>query len=165
MKTQVTNNTNNIEALERQFTTLDNKIDAFDARLTSAEGNIVNLTTRVAKTESDITDIKGKLSAQDEKFAELNSKIESLTALVQDLVGGDVAGLLSEIEKIKKVTGYETYTNTKNMSVRLDEIEGNVDDNATEINTIENNMIGSKESPVEGSIWHELNNIIDAGMF
>ena len=165
LKTQVTNNTNNIEALERQFTTLDNKIDTFDARLTSAEGNIVNLTTRVAKTESDITDIKGQLSAQDAKFVELNNKIESLTALVQDLVGGDVAVLLSEIEKIKKVTGYETYTNTKNMSVRLDEIEGNVDDNATEINTIENNMIGSKDNPVEGSIWYELNNIIDAGMF
>ena len=165
LKTQVTNNTNNIEALERQFTTLDNKIDTFDARLTSAEGNIVNLTTRVAKTESDITDIKGQLSAQDAKFVELNNKIESLTALVQGLVSGDVAGLLSEIEKIKKVTGYETYTNTKNMSVRLDEIEGNVEGNATEINTIENNMIGSKDNPVEGSIWYELNNIIDAGIF
>lgn len=165
LKTQVTNNTNNIEALERQFTTLDNKIDTFDARLTSAEGNIVNLTTRVAKTEGDIADIKNKLAEHDGKFAEMNSKIENLTALVQDLVGGDVGGLLSEIEKIKKVTGYETYTNTKNMSVRLDEIEGNVDDNATEINTIENNMIGSKDNPVEGSIWYEFNNIIDAGIF
>lgn len=165
LKTQVTNNTNNIEALERQFTTLDNKIDTFDARLTSAEGNIVNLTTRVAKTESDITDIKGKLSAQDAKFAEMNSKIETLTTLINDLVDGDVTKLLAELEKIKKVTGYDTYANTKNMSVRLDEIEGNVDDNATEINTIENNMIGSKDNPVEGSIWYELNNIIDAGMF
>lgn len=165
LKTQVTNNTNNIEALERQFTTLDNKIDTFDARLTSAERNIVNLTTRVAKTESDITDIKGKLSAQDAKFAEMNSKIETLTTLINDLVDGDVTKLLAELEKIKKVTGYDTYANTKNMSVRLDEIEGNVDDNATEINTIENNMIGSKDNPVEGSIWYELNNIIDAGMF
>lgn len=165
LKTQVTNNTNNIEALERQFTTLDNKIDTFDARLTSAEGNIVNLTTRVAKTESDITDIKGKLSAQDEKFAEMNSKIEALTTLINNLVNGDVTKLLAELEKIKKVTGYETYTNSKNMSVRLDKIEGNVGNNTTEINNIKNNMIGSKESPVEGSIWHELNNIIDAGMF
>ena len=165
LKTQVTNNTNNIEALERQFTTLDNKIDTFDARLTSAEGNIVNLTTRVAKTESDITDIKGQLSAQDAKFVELNNKIESLTALVQGLVSGDVAGLLSEIEKIKKVTGYDTYANSKNMSVRLDEIEGNVGGNAAEINTIKTDMIGSKVDPVEGSIWYKLNNIIDAGMF
>lgn len=165
LKTQVTNNTNNIEALERQFTTLDNKIDTFDARLTSAEGNIVNLTTRVAKTESDITDIKGKLSAQDAKFAEMNSKIEALTTLINNLVDGDVKALLAELEKIKIATGYNTYTNSKNMSVRLDEIEGNVEGNATEINTIENNMIGSKDNPVEGSIWYELNNIIDAGMF
>ena len=166
LKTQVTNNTNDIDALERQFTTLDNKIDTFDARLTSAEGNIVNLTTRVAKTESDITDIKGKLSAQDAKFVELNNKIESLTALVQGLVSGDVAGLLSEIEKIKKVTGYDTYANSKNMSVRLDKIEENTsDDVVTEINNIKNDMIGPKDGSVEGSIWHELNNIIDAGTF
>ena len=166
LKTQVTNNTNDIDALERQFTTLDNKIDTFETRLTSAEGNIANLTIRVAKTESDITDIKGQLSAQDAKFVELNSKIESLTALVQDLVGGDVAGLLSEIEKIKRVTGYETYTNTKNMSVRLDKIEENTsDDVVTEINNIKNGMIGPKDGSVEGSIWYELNNIIDAGTF
>ena len=166
LKTQVTNNTNDIDALERQFTTLDNKIDTFETRLTSAEGNIANLTIRVAKTESDITDIKGKLSAQDAKFVELNSKIENLTALVQDLVGGDVAGLLSEIEKIKRVTGYETYTNTKNMSVRLDKIEENtIGDVVTEINNIKNDMIGPKDGSVEGSIWYELNNIIDAGTF
>lgn len=165
LKAQVTNNTNDIDALERQFTTLDNKIDTFETRLTSAEGNIANLTIRVAKTESDIADIKNKLAEHDGNFAEMDSKIEDLTTLINDLVKGDVTKLLAELEKIKTVTGYNTYDNSKNMSVRLDEIEGNVDDNATKINTIENNMIGPKDGSVEGSIWHELNNIIDAGTF
>ena len=113
----------------------------------------------------DIADIKNKLAEHDGKFAEMNSKIEALTTLINGLVNGDVRALLAELDKIKIATGYNTYTNSKNMSVRLDEIEGNVEGNATEINTIENNMIGSKDNPVEGSIWYELNNIIDAGIF
>ena len=51
------------------------------------------------------------------------------------------------------------------MSISLNDIEGNVGNNTTEINTIKTDMIGSKVDPVEGSIWHKLNNIIDAGMF
>lgn len=165
LKAQVTTNTNNIAALKNQFNELDTKVDALDGRLATAVGNITNLTTRIGQTEGDIADIKNKLAEHDGKFAEMNSKIEALTTLINKLVNGDVTKLLAELEKIKTVTGYDTYDNSKNMSVRLDEIEGNVDDNATEINTIENNMIGPKDGSVEGSIWHELNNIIDAGTF
>lgn len=165
LKTQVTTNTNDIAALKNQFNALDTKVDVLDGRLTTAEGNITNLTTRIGQAEGDIADIKNKLAEHDEKFAEMNSKIETLTTLINNLVKGDVTKLLDELEKIKTVTGYNTYDNSKNMSVRLDEIEGNVDDNAIEINTIENNMIGPKDGSVEGSIWHELNNIIDAGTF
>ena len=165
LKAQVTINTNDIAALKNQFNALDTKVDALDGRLTTAEGNITNLTTRIGQAEGDIADIKDKLAEYDGKFAEMNGKIEALTTLINDLVDGDVTALLAELEKIKIATGYNTYTNSKNMSVRLDEIEGNVDDNATEINTIENNMIGPKDGSVEGSIWHELNNIIDAGTF
>ena len=165
LKAQVTTNTNDIAALKNQFNALDTKVDALDGRLTTAEGNITNLTTRIGQTEGDIADIKNKLAEHDGKFAEMNSKIEALTTLINDLVEGDVTELLAELEKIKIATGYNTYTNGKNMSTRLDEIEGNVEDNATEINTIENNMIGPKDGSVEGSIWHELNNIIDAGTF
>ena len=165
LKTQVTTNTTDIVALKNQFNALDTKVDALDGRLTTAEGNITNLTTRIGQTEGDIADIKNKLAEHDGKFAEMNSKIEALTTLINKLVDGNVTKLLAELEKIKIATGYNTYTNSKNMSVRLDEIEGNVDENATEINTIENNMIGLKDGSVEGSIWHELNNIIDAGTF
>ena len=165
LKTQVTTNTNDIAALKNQFNALDTKVDALDGRLTTAEGNITNLTTRIGQTEGDIAGIKNKLAEYDGKFAEMNGKIEALTTLINDLVDGDVTVLLAELEKIKTVTGYDTYAKSKNMSVRLDEIEGNVVDNATEINTIENNMIGPKDGSAEGSIWHELNNIIDAGTF
>ena len=165
LKAQVTTNTNDIAALKNQFNALDTKVNALDGRLTTAEGNITNLTTRIGQTEGDIADIKNKLAEHDGKFAEMNGKIEALTTLINDLVNGDVTELLAELEKIKIATGYNAYTNSKNMSVRLDEIEGNVDKNATEINTIENNMIGPKDGSVEGSIWHELNNIIDAGTF
>lgn len=165
LKAQVTINTNDIATLKNQFNALDTKVDALDGRLTTAEGNITNLTTRIGQAEDNIADIKDKLAEYDGKFAEMNGKIEALTTLINDLVDGDVTALLAELEKIKIATGYNTYTNSKNMSVRLDEIEGNVDENATEINTIENNMIGPKDGSVEGSIWHELNNIIDAGTF
>lgn len=165
LKAQVTINTNDIATLKNQFNALDTKVDALDGRLTTAEGNITNLTTRIGQAEGDIADIKDKLAEYDGKFAEMNGKIEALTTLINDLVDGDVTALLAELEKIKTVTGYDTYANSKNMSVRLDEIEGNVVDNATEINTIENNMIGPKDGSAEGSIWHELNNIIDAGTF
>lgn len=165
LKTQVTTNTNDIAALKNQFNALDTKVDGLDGRLTTAEGNITNLTTQIETVEGNITEINDKLAEHDEKFAEMNSKIEALTRLINKLVDGDVRKLLDELEKIKIATGYNTYTNGKNMSTRLDEIEGNVDKNATKINTIENNMIGPKDGSVEGSIWHELNNIIDAGTF
>ena len=165
LKTQVTTNTNEIAALKNQFNELDTKVDAFDGRLATAEGNITTLTTQIATVEGNITDIKNKLAEHDEKFAKMNSKIEALTTLINNLVGGDVKALSAEIEKIKTATGYNTYANPKNMSTRLDDIEANVGNNTTEINNIKNNMIGSKESPAEGSIWHELNNIIDAGTF
>ena len=167
LKTQVTTNTNDIAALKNQFNELDTKVDALDGRLATAEGNITTLTTRIETVEGDITEINGKLAGYETKFGEINKQIEELRALINGLIagGGDITALSDEIEKIKIATGYNTYANPKNMSTRLDEIEGNVGNNTTEINDIKNNMIGSKESPAEGSIWHELNNIIDAGMF
>ena len=167
LKTQVTTNTNDIAALKNKFNELDTKVDALDGRLTTAEGNITALTTRIETVEGDITVINGKLAVYETKFGEIDKAIEELRALINGLIagGGDITALSAEIEKIKTATGYNTYANPKNMSTRLDEIEGNVGNNTTEINNIKNNMIGSKESPAEGSIWHELNNIVDAGMF
>ena len=167
LKTQVTTNTNDIAALKNQFNELDAKVDALDGRLATAEGNITTLTTRIENVEGDITEINGKLAGYETKFGVINNQIEELKALINGLIagGGNITALSAEIEKIKTATGYNTYANPKNMSTRLDDIEGNVGNNTTEINNIKNNMIGSKESPAEGSIWHELNNIIDAGMF
>ena len=167
LKTQVTTNTNDIAALKNQFNELDAKVDALDGRLATAEGNITTLTTRIENVEGNITEINGKLAGYETKFGVINNQIEELKALINGLIagGGNITALSAEIEKIKTATGYNTYANPKNMSTRLDDIEGNVGNNTTEINNIKNNMIGSKESPSEGSIWHELNNIIDAGMF
>ena len=167
LKTQVTTNTNDIAALKNQFNELDAKVDALDGRLATAEGNITTLTTRIENVEGNITEINGKLAGYETKFGVINNQIEELKALINGLIagGGNITALSAEIEKIKTATGYNTYANPKNMSTRLDDIEGNVGNNTTEINNIKNNMIGSKESPAEGSIWHELNNIIDAGMF
>lgn len=163
LKTQATTNTNDIAALKNQFNELDTKVDALDGRLATAEENITTLTTQIETVEGNITVINDKLAGYETKFGEIDKAIEDLRALINGL--GDITALSAEIEKIKTATGYNTYANPKNMSTRLDEIEGNVKDNATEINTIENNMIGLKDGSVEGSIWHELNNIIDAGTF
>ena len=167
LKNQVGINTNDIAALKNQFNELDTKVDALDGRLATVEGNITTLTTQIATVEGNITEINGKLAVYETKFGEIDKAIEDLRALINGLIagGGDITALSAEIEKIKTATGYNTYANPKNMSTRLDAIEGNVGNNTTEINNIKNNMIGSKESPAEGSIWHELNNIIDAGMF
>ena len=167
LKNQVGINTNEIAALKNQFNELDTKVDALDGRLATAEGNITTLTTRIETVEGDITVINGKLAGYETKFGEIDKAIEDLRALINGLIagGGDITALSAEIEKIKTATGYNTYANPKNMSTRLDDIEANVGNNTTEINNIKNNMIGSKESPAEGSIWHELNNIVDAGMF
>lgn len=163
LKAQVTTNTNNIAALKNQFNELDTKVDALDGRLATAEGNITTLTTQIETVEGNITEINGKLAEYETKFGEINNQIKELRALIEGL--GDITALSAEIEKIKTATGYNTYANPKNMSTRLDDIEGNVGNNTTEINNIKNNMIGSKDGSVEGSIWHELNNIIDAGIF
>lgn len=163
LKAQVTTNTNDIAALKNQFNALDTKVDALDGRLTAAEGNITNLTTRIENVEGNITEINGKLAVYETKFGEIDKAIEELRALINGL--GDITALSAEIEKIKTATGYNTYANPKNMSTRLDDIEVNVGNNTTEINNIKNNMIGSKDGSVEGSIWYELNNIIDAGTF
>lgn len=163
LKAQVTTNTNNIAALKNQFNELDTKVDALNGRLATAEGNITTLTTQIETVEGNITEINGKLAEYETKFGEINNQIKGLRALIEGL--GDITALSTEIEKIKTATGYNTYANPKNMSTRLDDIEGNVGNNTTEINNIKNNMIGSKDGSVEGSIWHELNNIIDAGIF
>lgn len=74
-----------------------------------------------------------------------------------------VNGLLEEIVSINNATGYKTYNNSKNMSERLDEIENNfVGGIANEVNKIKNEL-GDKENPADGTIWYEINNLVDSG--
>ena len=164
---RVTTAEENINNLTTRVTTAEGNITVLTAQVTTAEGNITALTERVGQSESAIAEIRTTLAGHEERLTNMNRQIETLTELIEGLTGGggDITALLAEINKIKAATGYDTYENSQTMSARLDEIEGNVGGNAAEINTIKTDMIGSKESPAEGSIWYELNNIIDAGMF
>ena len=106
---------------------------------------------------------EGKISGQlaidklREKLAALETKVEKYET--------QIATLTDALAKIKLVTGYESYTNAKNMSVRLDELTDTSTDVNEEIENIENNLIGSKDNPVEGSVWYQINGMVDAGTF
>ena len=156
----------NINNLTTRVTEAEGNITVLTSQVATAEGNITALTERVGQSESDIAEIRTTLADHETRLTNMNRQIETLTELIEGLTGGggDITALLAEINKIKAATGYDTYENSQTMSARLDEIETNVGGNAAEINAIKTD-IGSKDSPSEGSIWYELNNIIDAGMF
>lgn len=166
LKENVINNTSEITNLKERVSKVEDRVTATEGRIITLETKVDNLTTRLTTVEGEITTIKNTITNHDTKFNELETKIEDIKKLIKEVNDGDVSTLLDEIEKIKKVTAYDKYNNPKDMSVRLDKIEENVGENVKEeINKIKNNMIGPKDGSVEGSIWQEINNMVDAGTF
>lgn len=169
LKNKVSEHTENIKGINEKIEKLGDRVTATETRLTTAEKDIEKLGDRITKVEGDIVEIKDTLQKHEEHFTTLDNKIAALTQLVDEITGGSgtsITTLLTELEKIKKVTAYDTYSNPKNMSIRLDELEDKIgDDIVGEIDNIKNVIIGPKDGSVDGSVWHELNNLVDAGTF
>lgn len=165
LKTQVNSNTVEIQTVKERFNTLDTKVGSLETRLVTAETTINNLNTNVTNLETELNTVKNSLSQQDGKITNLETTVQSLQTLVNSLINGSLKDLTDEIAKINNVTGYSTYSNTKNIPSRLDDLEGDTTDLYGEITTIKNDLIGTPDSTNDGSVWSELNNMVDADTY
>lgn len=135
----------------------------------TAISTLLDTTTSIktdVKTNADaIADLKERVTNLEKTVNTLSEKVNNHTTQLTE-VANSINNLLGEITKINTVTGYETYTSAKTMSVRLDEIEATgTTALKAEIDKIENEIIGPKDGSVSGSIWAELNTMVDSGAY
>ena len=115
----------------------------------------ISAQTAISTLLEDRNTMRGEIDLMKEQIKEYKDEIKLLKETVN--------GLLGEIVSINNATGYKTYNNPKNMSERIDKIEENFGEEIVEeVNKIKNEL-GDKENPEEGTIWYEINNIVDAG--
>ena len=168
VKQQVATNTASISTLDSKVDTAVSKVNAYENRIGTLENNMANTINRLTTVETNMQNVLNTITTYNEKIEKVQNSLTTLENTVNNITkeGGELSTILAEIDKIKTATGYENYTATKDMSTRIDalETEGGAAIKA-EIENIEKNLIGSKDSPTEGSVWAELNNIVDAGEF
>ena len=129
---------------------------------------ITDLQVKVEANTFDISNLKESVATMTETVRTLKDSVTAMEAKVAKIDGlvTDVTALNDAVAKIKSVTGYETYTATQTMSNRLDELEGGTGSKiAAEIERIENELIGPTDGSAKGSVWEQLNNIVDAGNY
>ena len=161
LKTDVATNKGSIDTLKTTVTNIQTSLTDYGKRISTAESNIASINSTLSNVQSSVTKMQNSIETLSKSITSLESTINTITG-----DGGKLATLTSDVSKLKDVTGSETYASTKTMSARLDvlENEGGASVKA-EIANIENNLIGDKTNPVDGSIWAEINNMIDAGTF
>ena len=161
LKTNVATNKGSIDTLKTTVTNIQTSLTDYGKRISTAESNIASINSTLSNVQSSVTKMQNSIETLSKSITSLESTINTITG-----DGGKLATLTSDVSKLKDVTGSETYASAKTMSARLDvlENEGGASVKA-EIANIENNLIGDKTNPVDGSIWAEINNMIDAGTF
>ena len=161
LKTNVATNKGSIDTLNTTVANIQTNLTDYAKRISTAESNIASINSTLSSVQSSVTKMQNSIETLSKSITSLESTINTITG-----DGGKLATLTSDVSKLKDVTGSETYASTKTMSARLDvlENEGGASVKA-EIANIENNLIGDKTNPVDGSIWAEINNMIDAGTF
>ena len=146
-----------------------------EAELKKELSKINELVTRINDTvETSLSTLRAKVNVYEGKFIEFESKLRDFKSILDeapskadiDKVKNSVSIAIDDLEKIKKVIPYATYTNPKNLVERVNEVEtkANVELPNT-INDIKNNVIGPKNGSVPGTVWNELNNLIDVGTY
>jgi hypothetical protein len=161
LQTDVATNKGSIATLNTTVANIQTNLTDYAKRISTAETNIASINTTLSSVKDSVTKIQNSVETLSESITSLETTIKTITG-----DGGDLATLKSDMSKVKTATGFENYTSTKTMSARLDtlETEGGADVKA-EIENIEKNLIGDKTNPADGSIWAEINNMIDAGTF
>ena len=161
LKTNVATNKGSIDTLNTTVANIQTNLTDYAKRISTAESNIASINSTLSSVQSSVTKMQNSIETLSKSITSLETTINTITG-----DGGKLATLTSDVSKLKDVTGSETYASTKTMSARLDvlENEGGASVKA-EIANIENNLIGDKTNPVDGSIWAEINNMIDAGTF
>lgn len=161
LQTDVATNKGSIATLNTTVGNIQTNLTDYATRISTAEKNIASINTTLSSVQDSVTKIQNSVETLSKSITSLETTIKTITG-----DGGDLATLKSEMSKVKTVTGFENYKSTNTMSARLDtlESEGGAAVKA-EIENIEDNLIGDKTNPVDGSIWAEINNMIDAGTF
>lgn len=130
--------------------------------------DITDLQVKVETNAFDISNLKESVATMTETVRTLKDSVTAMETRVAKIDGlvTDITALNGAVEKIKIVTGYDTYTAKQTMSTRLDELEGSSGSQiAAEIKRIEDELIGPTDGSAAGSVWEKLNNIVDAGNY
>lgn len=124
--------------------------------------------------DTNLNSLRAKVNVYESKFVEMESKLLTFKNLVDNAatssdlnkVKSSVFVVLEDLEKIKKVVPYNTYTNSNNLVDRVGDVETKVNVDVTNsVNDIKNNMIGPKNGNTPGTLWNEVNNLIDVGVY
>ena len=161
LQTDVATNKGSIATLNTTVANIQTNLTDYAKRISTAETNIGSINTTLSSVIDSVTKIQNSVETLSKSITSLETTIKTITG-----DGGDLATLKSDMSKVKTATGFENYTSTKTMSARLDTLE--TEGGAAvkpEIENIEKNLIGDKTNPADGSIWAEINNMIDAGTF
>ncbi len=168
LQNDVTSNTSAIDNVKVTVKALDNTVTQLSTRVATAEASVVNVTNRLTTIETEVKTQTQTIETYKTQIDSIKNSVDTLAKAVDDITGegGELKSILAEINKIKTVTGYENYSATKNMSARIDALETDGGPAIkTEIDKIENELIGPKDGSVDGSVWAAVNNLVDAGTF
>lgn len=135
------------------------EVDKTLSEYTKATEFQAKLDEKLSKTDAETTyATKDSVEETIKAFEQIKNYITNITEMFDKLKGSGIEDLAEEFAKIKKATGYDTYESEKNLPTRVEALE-------EEDTNIKTNLIGDKDNPTEGSVWYELNNIVDAGTF
>lgn len=136
-------------------TEVDNTLSEY-AKTTDLQ---TKLDEKLSKTDAETTyATKDSVEETIKAFEQIKNYIDNITDMFDKLKESGIEDIAEEFAKIKKATGYDTYESEKNLPTRVEALE-------EEDTNIKTNLIGDKDNPTEGSVWYELNNIVDAGTF
>lgn len=177
LKTNVGNLQMKDGEFERRIAALENKIDNDIAtKLCDLEGistqhgnTIADLTKKYEVLQDSVNEFNSNLKEVNDGLVQVRSSIGDSANSASKANRENkqaIDGILEDIRKIKEVLPYLTYSNAKNVLTRLDELEDKTGDKLeSKFTTITNNLIGPKDGSVDGTIWHELNNLLDVGTY
>lgn len=174
IKNDVATNISNISSLSKDMETVKSDISILKTDVATNQSSITSLTSRVKVVEDTVNSYNTRISGVEASITNLNTTINtlidtvaSIQQTIKEITGdvGDLKTLTKDVSNLKTVTGSENYSSSKTMSERIDALEAEDVTINAEIENVEKNLIGSEENPVEGSVWAELNSIVDAGMF
>ena len=132
--------------VKKDIQTNKDAINKINDKVIVIEDNITNLDGRLITAETNINNIMPRVT-----------NLETELTLLKNTIDVTIKGQITELK--------DTVSTLKTLIDSLVQPGGDISKLMDEINNIKNNLIGTKNNPTDGSVWYELNNMVDAGTF